>query len=189
MRLRSKPALLAWSVFGLIVGHQAAYLAVYQDPDALASVLNITGHGWLSFAPIFTMSTMLVAVVLGLRDSEPLKSLRVRFAVLALIQSAAFVMLEVTERQASGIDPGLLLSAAELPVLLIGLAVQTGLALLLALASRVVDEVAAAIRRARKTPQLRPSRRALAVTAGYQLYRATSTILAATAPRAPPLHA
>lgn len=149
MRPRSPRSLVAWALVGLIAGHQATYLAVYHDPALVTQVLASTGHGWLWLAPIFVLSAALTALVVGLQGGEAVRSTRWRFAFLAGIQATTFVVLELAERYASGSDAGhlvaSLLSGTGGLVLVVGIAVQTVVAAALALASRVVDRVAAAL--------------------------------------------
>lgn len=172
--------LIAWSLVGLIGGHQLTYLVLYRDP---ATVLDATGHGWLWAAPILVFSAALTAMVLGLLGTGPVRSLRWRFAFLALIQGSTFATVEIAERSTSGMGLGHVLAEAWL-VLVVGIAIQAAIAAVLAVASRVVERVAAALRR-RASNARRPDRQLGRPTAAFVLpatYAGTGQ-----SPRAPPV--
>jgi hypothetical protein len=186
MRRSSTRALLAWSLVGLIGGHQAAYLLLYRDPAVITGMLDASGHGWMLLGPVFVISAAMTALVVGFQGSDPIRSFRWRFAFLALIQVAAFVTVEFAERSASGVDVRPLLGD-DWFILVVGSLLQVAVALLLALASRVVERVAlafagrrTAVPRRRTVSLLRPSTLAVpgAILPGL-----------ASAPRAPPVRA
>lgn len=187
MKRRSTRALLAWSVVGLIVGHQATYLAVYHDPALVSSVLDATGHGWLWLAPIFLLSAATTALVVGFRDLEPVRSFRWRFAFLAGIQAATFTIVEIAERGATGIDLRTLSADDGHVILAVGIAIQIGVALLLALGSRVVERIAIALARPRSVrPRGRPAQTRRPSLPTHALSAVPSR---GCAPRAPPAFA
>jgi hypothetical protein len=161
MRRRSTRLLLAWSLVGLIGGHQAAYLAVYREPRIVVEALGATGHGWMWLAPLFCFSAALVALVVGFRGSDPVRSFRWRFAALATIQVLTFVALEAAERLTTGADASRvardLVAGPDAPVLVVGAVLQVLTAAVLALASRLVDRLASALRE-----RLRSRRRVVA---------------------------
>jgi hypothetical protein len=184
MRRRSTRSLLAWSLVGLIGGHQATYLLLYRDPALMGGILDATGHGWLALAPIFVLSAALTALVLGFHVAEPVRSLRWRFTFLALIQGLTFVAIEFAERFGGGIDVGPLL-AADWPILVVGVAMQVAVAAVLAIASRVVERVAALLARHRTTnPHRRPIR---VVRPSLVLFGPATSPGSGHGPRAPPV--
>ena len=151
---RPTASLLAWSLIGLLGGHQAAYLAVYRDPAVVAHVLRDTGHGWMWLAPLLAASAALTVLIVGLRGTAPVQSFRLRFAALAVIQASTFVAVESCERLPDGTDGARLvddlLAGSGWLVLLLGLGFQVVAAFLLALASRVVERIAGVLRRRRR---------------------------------------
>jgi hypothetical protein len=184
MTRRSTRSLLAWSLVGLIGGHQATYALVYRDPGQMTSILDATGHGWLWLAPILVLSALLIALVVGLRGGDPIRSFRWRFTFLALIQGMTFAILEIAERASVH---GRAFEDADWLILLVGLSIQAGVALLLALASRVVDRVAAALA-AHRAP--RPRRRPGSILRpSLGVFPRASAHGLAFAPRAPPVRA
>jgi hypothetical protein len=186
MRRRSTRSLLAWSLVGLIAGHQATYLLLYRDPAVIGSMLDATGHGWLGLAPIFVLSAALTALVLGFQIADPVRSFRWRFTFLALIQGMTFVTVEFAERFGGGIDVGPLL-ADDWLILVVGVAMQVAVAALLAIASRVVERVAAVLARHRTAS---PRQRTVRVVRPWlaPLFPTTRTGLG-SGPRAPPIFA
>jgi hypothetical protein len=187
MKRRSTPALVAWSVVGLIAGHQATYLAVYRDPAQAGSVLAATGHDWLWLAPIVLLSAALTALVVGFRGTDPVRSFRWRFAFLTAIQVVTFTILEIAERGASGIDLVALVDGGGHVILAVGAIIQTGVALLLAWGSHAVERIAAAFARTRP---FRPRRRPAPLRRQCLVVRpAAGAPSGASAPRAPPAFA
>jgi hypothetical protein len=185
MRRRSTPTLLAWSVIGMLAGHHATYLAIYRDPTIVADVLAATGHGWLWIAPILVFSAALIALVLGVMGADPIQSFRWRFASLAGIQVGAFVVIEIAERNAAGVDLWASLLGADDRILLLGGLIQVAVALLLAMASRVVERIAHAIRQVRSArPRRRPG---LTLRPAFLPLPLTAAPSRANAPRAPPI--
>jgi hypothetical protein len=147
---------LAWSAIGLLAGHQAAYFVVYRDPAVVAHVLEDTGHGWLWFAPFLAAAAAAIALVVGFRGSEPIRSFHWRFAALAFVQVGSYVLLEATERAAHGhgsADVMTTLDGGGWLVLIVGIGLQLLTAFLVALASRAVERIAAAARRRRAGPR------------------------------------
>jgi hypothetical protein len=90
----------------MAIGHLVVYAAVIPDAAARGAFLARTGHGYF---PAFVDAAMtigavgLVGSVLGslVRSSSPAARPRELFLRLAAVQSAGFVLLELTERVAS----------------------------------------------------------------------------------------
>lgn len=188
---RPTASLLAWSLIGLIGGHQAAYLAVYRDPAVIAHVLEDTGHGWMWFAPLLAASAVLTALLIGVRGSGPVRSFRWRFAGLAMIQSLTFLALETSERFGAGggaehlLDH--LLADSGALVILLGLTFQLLTAFVLAVASRVIDRALAGLGRHRRAPRT-SARSVLRAVAPDSLPHRIG-LARACPPRAPPVRA
>jgi hypothetical protein len=188
---RPTATLLAWSVIGLLGGHHAAYLLVYRDPAILAHVLEDTGHGWMWIAPFLAAAAVVIAMIVGFRGSEPVRSFRSRFSALALVQVGTFVLIEAGERVAHGSDAADLIASLDGSgwlVLIVGIGLQLLTAFLVAVASRVIERIGDAVRRRRVRPR-HPVPRACrrweapdALSHGLLLARARG-------PRAPPVGA
>jgi hypothetical protein len=187
MRRRPTRTLIAWSTIGLIVGHQAAYLAYYRDPAIVSEVLRASDHGWLWLAPIILFAAALTALVVGFAGSDPVRSYPHRFASLALIQVGAFAAVEVAERLAGSADLFDLVSRVDVGILVLGSLIQVAVALVLAAASRIVERVAATLGRARiAAPRRRPTR---FLRPSRSVPPALPTPARPFAPRAPPIRA
>lgn len=185
MKRRPTHVLLAWAVLGLLGGHHATYLAIYRDPALIEQMLDVTGHGWLSIAPLLALSALLTALVLGVRGSAPVRSFRWRFLALAAIQVVTFTLVEVGERQVVGGDLLAAMADGGWLVLGVGAAIQVGVAFLLAAASRVAERLAAALARRRT----RAPRREVRSTPRPRTIRVPRSVVAGRgwAPRAPPV--
>jgi hypothetical protein len=191
MTRRPTRSLVAWSLAGLVVGHQATYFLVYRDPSVLASALSATGHGWLWLAPLLLASAPLTALVLSLRESAIVRPFRSRLVFLALIQATTFLALEVAERATTGASAGHLIGGLVeglgWQILLVGVVVQVVFAALLALASKVVERVIQALR---ASPGRQPRHRARALRRPVAVAHPRLRSLADVGgPRAPPVHA
>lgn len=187
---RPSATLLAWSIVGLLGGHQLAFALVYRDPSAIAHALADTGHGWAWMAPLLLATAAFVALVTGIRGGSPVTRFRTRVAVLAAIQVGAFLGMEVVERLAHGTHPAnlgtVLVENLGWAVLALGVVLQLALAFLLAILSAVVDRIvqalrAAAVRWPRATAGRRPT---VVVRVAHSIDRA-----GAAGPRAPPVPA
>ena len=140
----SRPSVvLGLALGGVLVGHTVAYRLLLPDAHARTLELAASGHGYLSGANVVGLVAAVIALAalfLGrvLRaDEVDLRHLTTR---LIGFQMAVFVAMEVLERIASGGG------VQHLPaVLLVGLPVQAGVALLVALFARLLLRVAAAI--------------------------------------------
>jgi hypothetical protein len=153
----------------------------------IGNVLNATGHGWLWLAPIFMLSAVLTAFVVGFGGATPVRSFRWRFAILAAIQIATFTVLEIAERTLTGGDLGTLMADGGDLILAVGALVQTGVALLVSLGSRVVERIAAAFAKPRTT---RPRRRpAPFARPSFLVLPPAGALTRASTPRAPPVFA
>ncbi len=186
---RPTATLLAWSAIGLLGGHQAAYFLVYRDPALVAHVLEDTGHGWLWIAPFLVAAAAIIAMITGFRGSEPVRSFRGRFLALALVQTGTFVLLEASERAAHRSDPADLtasLAGSGWLVLVVGIGFQLLTAFLVAVASRAIDRIAAAVRR-RRTGHRHPATRAIRRREAPGSFPHSLRLARTCGPRAPPV--
>lgn len=157
----ARQALVAGVVFaGILGGHTIDYLLLVRGGAHRASVLHLTGHGYmpraLTAATAWAALAAIATAVRGYRSGTARAQPRLGpcAARLALVQSGCFVALEVTERLVSGAP----LSHAS-PFLALGIAVQVVLAVagaaLLRAAEHAGELVARAVR-ARRRPSARP---------------------------------
>lgn len=140
----SRPSLvLGLALGGVLLGHTVAYRLLLPDAHIRALELAASGHGYLNCAKVVGLVAAVVALaamflggVLRTHDTAP-RNLAAR---LIGFQMTAFLAMEVLERIASG--GGAQHLAA---VLVIGLPVQSLIAVLIAFAARVLLRAAAAI--------------------------------------------
>jgi hypothetical protein len=156
MRLTRPLLVVAWSVAGLLIGHQLAYALVFRDPAILAHALADTGHHWLTLLPIFLAAATAVGVAALWAGGRGPQSQRHRLLLFGALQLSAYSAIEVAERLAHG--AGLEGIAAELrhpggaALLLVGLLLQALIAVGLALLSRAAEAVVARLRRRTPAP-------------------------------------
>jgi hypothetical protein len=131
---------------GLLAGHWLAYRAAIGDAHARAHSLDVTGHGYLAYAPtIVAVCLALVLMALVLRVSlslrrAPRAAPPAAFAALPLL---AFSLQEHLERFVhSGELPW---TAAFEPTFAIGIAVQLPFAFAALLVAEVLDSLAHAV--------------------------------------------
>jgi len=134
---------LALAFGGVLLGHTVAYRLLIPDAHTRALELAASGHGYLSggnalglVVAIIALAALFLGGVMRTQDAVP----RYLAARLVAFQMAAFLTMEVLERLASGGGTQHLA-----PVLLVGLPVQALIAILVALAARLLVRVAAAI--------------------------------------------
>ena len=185
MRMSARAlATASWALLALLLGHQAAYLLVFRDPQVLAHVLADTGHHWLANLPLLIGFAAAIGAVGSWRDRAPLRRSH-RLVALVALQLAAYLVLEVGERLAHGIPladlPATLMSFEGVSLLAVGLATQLVAALLAALAGRSVAEV---LRAVRSTPASR--RRTVAAIVDRVAHLLVARPIVAHGLRAPP---
>jgi len=138
-----------WAIVGVLIGHIAAYDLVYPDGHVHAAVLAASGHEWLWLLEPSIVIGFLLAIVAGFVGSRRSHQRReARFRVLAGIQIATFLGIELLERLGHGytaadlthelVDHGLWL------VIVIGVGAQLLTAWLASAASRTVADAAQA---------------------------------------------
>jgi hypothetical protein len=142
--------LAAGSYAGLIAAHVLDYRLVVRDPLTRARALAATGHGYLARAVELGVAACLVAAVAALAFGfvarrPSLGSARFGRLVLAfgLIQSGGFLLLESTERVATGT-----ISHFSLPLAAAGVALQLVVAAFAALVVWFLGRTGARIARA-----------------------------------------
>jgi hypothetical protein len=92
-----------WAIVGVLIGHVAAYDLVYPDGHVHAAVLAATGHEWLWLLEPSIVLGFLLAIVAGFVGSRRSHHPReVRFRVLASLQIATFLGIELMERLGHG---------------------------------------------------------------------------------------
>jgi hypothetical protein len=131
---------------GLMLGHRLAYLL--DAPQALArdEILRATGHAYLPYvtqvallAGVIGLAALFLARLSRRERAEPFGR---EWARLAVVQSTAFVVMEVGERLASGATLADLAHGRLLPI---GLGAQIALALIGAVVLRSTQRAADAV--------------------------------------------
>jgi hypothetical protein len=144
---------------GSLSAHALVYRIVEPEPDARATLLETTGHGYLSATP-FLLGTCLAFLVSGLL-AVVLRSRRGTATTpaswpLALLAPLGFAAQEHLERLvATGSFPSELPAQ---PTFLVGLALQLPFALAALLAARWLGRAAEAVGRAIAIPAATPPR-------------------------------
>jgi hypothetical protein len=119
-------------VLSLLVGHSLGYRWAVADPHARAHLLEESGHGYFTYAPLLiAVGVTLVAAALAARVHAAARGDRMGESppwVFALLPPVAFIVQELAERllHSGHVHPGTL---AE-PAVLIGLALQLPLAVI-----------------------------------------------------------
>jgi hypothetical protein len=145
---RRSAAALGAAVGGVLLGHWVTYLAVSPLAHAREALLHRTGHAYLGFAndaglvlALSALAWMFLGRLTGRTEAPGFRRLALR---LVAFQVTAFAAMEVLERLTSGAPFGELVWDG---ILLVGVAIQVGSALLVALVVRIVlrgaDRVAA----------------------------------------------
>ncbi len=137
---------------GVALGHAVAYALVARDAAHRANLLAETGHAlwhgaaWVvAAAAVGAASTHLVRQFRRGRTRRTAERYRGPAARLALVQSVAFVAMEVVERLDAGVSLATLL---ERNLLLVGLAAQVVVALVLSRLVTALGRAAEAVGRA-----------------------------------------
>jgi hypothetical protein len=154
---------VGWAVIGLLLGHVAAYDLVFPDAHVHDAALAESGHAWLGLLEpslLIALGFVVIGAWLAMRTGG---SREVRFRRLAVVQVAAFVVVELGERTLAGYSPldlwHALIDHGLWLILAVGIVAQVITAWFGSAASR---RIAAATQ---STPGLpRPSRRAPRVT-------------------------
>jgi hypothetical protein len=119
-------------VLSLLVGHSLGYRWAVADPHARAHLLEESGHGYLTYAPlVIALGLTLIAAALAARIRAAARGDRMDGSppwLFGLLPPIAFVVQELAERllHSGHVHPGTL---AE-PAVLIGLVLQLPLAVI-----------------------------------------------------------
>jgi hypothetical protein len=119
-------------VLSLLAGHSLGYRWAIADPDARAHLLEDSGHGYFTYAPlVLAVGLTLIAASLIARIRAAVKDERKGASppwLFALLPPVAFVVQELTERllHSGHVYAGALTQ----PAVLIGLALQLPLAVI-----------------------------------------------------------
>jgi hypothetical protein len=192
-RVAHRLPLTGVAVAGAVVGHMVAYVLAVPEPTVRVALLGATGHAYwtATIAAALVLGLASLAATLGRRfragllagrpqPGEPLGRVA---AQLAGFQVAIYLVQETLERLEAGIAPQALLDRR---LLVTGVAVQTAIALVLAvlltLTGRAAEAVGRALRRPRR--QLAPSGRTPVVD--LVAVRASRLLAAGLGSRAPP---
>jgi hypothetical protein len=104
-----KTAVFGMAWLGLLLGHALDYVIAVPNHFQRHALLHATGHGYLPIGFIFAIPAALLstlaAIHLGWRDQrrrETAITFAPTWARLSLVQTAAFVILELVERLAVG---------------------------------------------------------------------------------------
>ena len=157
--MRRRPALvrvvlIGLSTVGIALGHGFTYAGLEPRGVAREAWLAATGHGYLpTFVAVATAVALAIGAAAVLRGIlAPRPEPRLPLARLAAFEMAGFVLMETLERVASGAG------FADLPrVLPVGLAIQSAIACLLAVAVRWLHRAGTAVAR-RRSPSPAPAR-------------------------------
>ena len=147
---RVVPAVLAcFAAAGLVGAHVLAYVIALPDPAVRATFLRASGHSYFSAATVVAIVAAIfgsfAAAALGFRKRQAATPRWRDAAVrIALIQTAAFAVLEIAERAAAGVSPTVIGPR----LALIGVAVQIVVACVAALVLLLVCRVATFVWRA-----------------------------------------
>jgi hypothetical protein len=143
-RRSSFVAAIGWATVSVVLGHELVYRLYAPDDVVRARLLGATGHVWAGLAE----TTLVVAAITGIAGSlvgsRRWATTHVRFGILALIQCAVFLAIELGERIGSAGPLGMDALAA---MVVLGLAIQLVLAVVGSVLSRYVARVALAAQR------------------------------------------
>jgi hypothetical protein len=192
-RVAHRLPLTGVAVAGAVVGHMAAYVLAVPEPTVRVALLGATGHAYwtAAIAAALVLGLASLAATLGRRfragllasrpqPGEPLGRVA---AQLAGFQVAIYLVQETLERLEAGIAPQALLDRR---LLVTGVAVQTAIALVLAVLLTLTGRAAEAVGRALRRPhrQLAPNGRTPIVD--LVAARASRLLAAGLGSRAPP---
>lgn len=167
--LRAPVLAAGWSAAGLLGGHLLTYRILFPDAHRHDAVLADSGHAWTALLVPAFLIALVVAIAAGLLGRRRAGERRaVRFGLLALLQVALFLALELGERFAGGMTLRALPHEVAVhhlgAILAVGVAIQLLAAWLGSALSRAVARVAERLGRTVPTGPLRPLR--LPVPAG-----------------------
>lgn len=138
-----KLASIPVAILGLLLSHTLTYRILSTDNESMHQLLHDTGHSWLGKIPqILVLSAL--GIFLSIKAQAVTKKY-ITFKALYLIQSLAFLTIEIGERYFQGIN--------ELPttnIILIGLLLQLPISALLYLLLKVVEPIVARLRSLKK---------------------------------------
>jgi hypothetical protein len=170
-RVAQRLPLTGVAVAGAVVGHMVAYVLAVPSPTVRVALLGATGHAYwtqaIAAASVLGLASLATTLRrrfrAGLLASRPQPAERLgRLAAqLAGFQVAIYLVQEALERLEAGVPARGLLDGR---LLAIGVAVQTAIALLLAVLLTVAGRVAEAAGRALRPrpPRAEPARLAVA---------------------------
>jgi len=175
---------------GLVGAHVVAYLIALPDAAVRATILRATGHGYFSVAMVVATVAAIFGsfapAALGFRRGETARvAVRWRYAAvrIALVQTAAFVVLGFAERAAANVPP----VAMSPRLLFVGIGVQVLVACLAAAVIAVICRVAALVRRALSTGTVRVLRPALRFVHVFEAALPQPALVGGFDSRAPPV--
>ena len=150
-----------WAAAGLLGGHLLTYRILFPDAHRHDAVLAESGHAWTALLAPALLIGLVVAIAAGLLGRGRAGERRVvRFGLLALLQVALFLTLEIGERVAAGMTLRTVpheLAAHHLgAILAVGVAIQLLAAWLGSALSRAVARVAERLGRPAPYGRLRP---------------------------------
>jgi len=108
--MRFRPRLPLWCSIpaGVLAGHAIGYLIAFRNPQRRADILAATGHGYLGHAALIAIVAAAIAVstsvARGVRETKATRWWDAALRI-AVLQTAAFVAVEVLERIAAGVQP------------------------------------------------------------------------------------
>ena len=128
---------------GVVVAHELAYRFTLPDAHHRAEVLDATGHGYWHWLIALTLGAAVAGLCRIARGREPEPLLTRTVLRLCLIQVAAFLVLESSERMLTGSHGGSLLRE---PAVQLGLVLQVAAAVIGAVALKLFTRVVALLR-------------------------------------------
>jgi hypothetical protein len=153
------------AVAGAVVGHMAAYVLAVPSPTVRVALLGATGHAYwtAAIAAASVLGLASLAATLGRRfragllagHPQPTERLGHVAAQLAGFQLAIYLVQETLERLEAGVAPSALLDGR---LLVVGVVVQSAIALVLAVLLTAAGRVAEAVGRALRRPDRHPTR-------------------------------
>ena len=158
-RVTHRLPLTGVAVAGAVIGHMVAYVLAVPSPTVRVALLGATGHAYWTeaIAAATVLGLASLATTLGRRlragllDSHPQSGERVGRVAgqLAGFQIAIYLVQETLERLEASVAPHGLLASQ---LLVTGMAVQTAIALVLAVVLTVAGRAAEAVGRALRRP-------------------------------------
>ena len=131
-----KLASIPVAILGLLLSHTITYRILSTDNETMHQLLHGTGHTWLGKIPQILVISAL-GIFLSIKAQAVTKKY-ITFKALYIIQSLAFLAIEIGERFFQGIN--------ELPtanIIIVGLLLQLPISALLYLLLKVVEPIVA----------------------------------------------